>query len=61
MMGGNMQKKKMVDERGDSILMSLQYNSDPTKNPATISQQDSGTADTILGNPFRTAKLMKNY
>ena len=54
MMGGSMQKKKMVDDSGDNTTVFVAYKMPPTANPTTTRQQVSGNQANSLGQPFST-------
>ncbi len=59
MMGGNIQKKKMVDERGDNTAVFFAYKMPPTANPTTTRQQVSGNEANNFGQPFTTDEERK--
>lgn len=53
-MGGNIQKKKMVDDRGDNTGVFVAYKMPPMANPTTTRQQVSGNQANNFGQPFTT-------
>ena len=59
MMGGNIQKKKMVDDSGDNTAAFVAYKMPPTANPTTIRQHVSGNQANNFDQPFTTAEERK--